>query len=324
MENDRRDVGSQRDMPDHCHPSRGCRERIEFEDDSLTISATRRTLTLGLPLLLSLRVTPTLAANASPLADIERRNGGRLGVFAIDTGSGRTLAHRADERFLMCSTFKGLLAAQVLSRVDAGKEDLARLVKYTGKDLIFTSPVTKAHVAEGAMSVGALCQAIVEVSDNTAAVLLMRSAGGPAGLTQFVRGLGDTVTRSDRYEPASNKYSGVLDTTTPRSITNSASKILLGNVLSPQSRAQLENWMIACKPGLNRLRAALPPDWIAGDRPGTSVEEETNDYAIVRPPGRAPLLIAAYYDSSALGMPAREAVLREVGAVFVTWTADRA
>lgn len=289
----------------------------------MTISARRRSLTLGLPILLSLGATPTLAANASPLADIERRNGGRLGVFAIDTGSGRTLAHRADERFLMCSTFKGLLAALVLSRVDAGKEDLARLVPYTEKDLIFTSPVTKAHVAKGAMPVGALCQAIVEVSDNTAAVLLMKSAGGPAGLTQFVRGLGDTVTRSDRYEPESNKYSGVLDTTTPRSITKSASKILLGNVLSPPSRAQLENWMIACKPGLNRLRAALPPDWIAGDRPGTSVEEETNDYAIVRPPQRAPLLIAAYYDAPALGMPAREAVLREVGAAFVKWTSDR-
>ncbi|CAE6806324.1 hypothetical protein R69749_02860 [Paraburkholderia domus] len=289
----------------------------------MTISAKRRSLTLGLPLLLSLGATPTLAASASSLADIERRNGGRLGVFAIDTGSGRTLAHRADERFLMCSTFKGLLAAQVLSRVDAGKEDLARRVSYTEKDLIFTSPVTKAHVAEGAMSVGALCQVIVEVSDNTAAVLLMRGAGGPAGLTQFVRGLGDTVTRFDRYEPESNKYSGVLDTTTPRSITKSASKILLGNVLSPQSRTQLENWMVACTPGLNRLRAALPPDWIAGDRPGTSVEEETNDYAIVRPPGRAPLVIAAYYDAPALGMPAREAVLREVGAAFVKWTSDR-
>jgi beta-lactamase class A len=287
----------------------------------VTISATRRRLALGLPVLLSLGATPALAANASPLADIERRNGGRLGVFAIDTGSGRTLAHRADERFLMCSTFKGLLAAQVLSRVDAGKEDPARLVRYTEKDLVFTSPVTKAHVAQGAMSVGALCQAIVEVSDNTAAVLLMRGAGGPAGLTQFVRS--DTVTRSDRYEPESNKYSGVLDTTTPRSITKSASQILLGNVLSPQSRAQLENWMIACTPGLNRLRAALPPDWIAGDRPGTSVEEETNDYAIVRPPGRAPLLIAAYYDAPALAMAAREAVLREVGAAFVKWASDR-
>ncbi|RKF51011.1 class A beta-lactamase [Paraburkholderia fungorum] len=290
----------------------------------MTISTTRRSLALGLPLLLSLGATSTRAANAPSLADVERRNGGRLGVFAIDTGSGRTLTHRADERFLMCSTFKGLLAAQVLARVDAGKEHPDRLVRYTEKDMIFTSPVTKAHLAEGAMPVGALCQAIVEVSDNTAAVLLMRSAGGPAGLTQFMRGLGDTVTRSDRYEPASNRYSGVLDTTTPRSITKSVSQILLGNVLSPQSRAQLEKWMIASTPGLNRLRAALPPDWIAGDRPGTSVEEQTNDYAIVRPPGRAPLLVAAYYDAPALGMPAREAVLREAGAVFVKWATDSA
>jgi beta-lactamase class A len=74
------------------------------------------------------------------------------------------------------------------------------------------------------MSVEALCQAIVEVSDNTAAVLLMRSVGGPAGLTQFIRDLGDTVTRSDRYEPESNRYSGVLDTTTPQAITRSAQK----------------------------------------------------------------------------------------------------
>jgi beta-lactamase class A len=103
------------------------------------------------------------------------------------------------------------------------------------------------------MSIGALCQAIVEVSDNTAAILLMRSAGGPTALTQFVRSLGDTVTRSDRYEPESNKYSGVLDTTSPRAITRVVSRILLGDVLSPRSRAQLENWMIACKPGLNRL-----------------------------------------------------------------------
>jgi beta-lactamase class A len=93
-------------------------------------------------------------------------------VFAVDTGSGRTLSYRADERFLMCSTFKGLLAAQVLARVDAGKESLERLVHYTEKDLIFTSPVTKANVAQGVMSVGALCQAIVEVSDNTAAILV--------------------------------------------------------------------------------------------------------------------------------------------------------
>lgn len=285
----------------------------------MTLSITRRSLILGLPLLLGVGVAKPLYAAESPIADIERRHGGRLGVFAIDTGSGKTLSHRADERFLMCSTFKGLLAAQVLARVDAGKESLERLVRYTEKDLIFTSPVTKANVAQGAMSVGALCQAILEVSDNTAAILLMRSAGGPPALTQFVRSLGDTVTRSDRYEPESNKYSGMLDTTSPRAITGAVSRILLGDVLSPQSRAQLENWMVACKPGLNRLRASLPAEWLAGDRPGTSVEEETNDYAVVRPPGRAPLLVAAYYDAPGVSMASREAALREAGAEFVKW-----
>ncbi|PQV54692.1 class A beta-lactamase [Paraburkholderia sp. BL21I4N1] len=287
----------------------------------MKISRTRRRLTLGLPLLLGIGsgISTPLFAAESPIAGIERRYGGRLGLFAVDTGSGRTLAYRADERFLMCSTFKGLLVAQVLARVDAGKEKLERLVHYTERDLIFTSPITKANVAQGAMSVGALCQAAVEVSDNTAAILLMRSTGGPAALTRFMRDLGDTVTRSDRYEPESNQYSGLLDTTTPRAIATSAARILLGDVLSHQSRRQLEEWMVACKPGLNRLRAALPADWLAGDRPGTSVERETNDYAIVRPPGRSPLLVAAYYDAPGVSMELRETVLREAGHVFVEW-----
>jgi beta-lactamase class A len=280
----------------------------------------RRQLTTGGTMLLGMGLAiPAAVAAAPTLADIERRYGGRLGVFAVDTGSGRTLAYRADERFLMCSTVKGLLAGLVLSRVDAGKESLPRMVRYTENDLIFTSPITKANVSKGAMSVGALCQAILEVSDNTAAVLLMRSVGGPQALTQFVRGLGDMVTRSDRYEPASNEYSGMLDTTSPRAIAGSAQKLLLGNVLSPKSRDQLETGMIACKPGLKRIRAALPPGWIAGDRPGTSFEEETNDYAIVRPPGRAPLLVAAYYDAPKLSMDVREIVLHETGSVFVKW-----
>ncbi len=276
---------------------------------------TRRQMTAGLSMLLA---APAVAAD-NGLAEIERRRGGRLGVFALDTGSRRTLAHRADERFVMCSTFKALLAAQVLSRVDAGQESLSRMIPYGEKDLIFTSPVTKAHVGEGALSVGTLCEAIVEVSDNAAAVLLMRSVGGPPELTRFIRSLGDNVTRSDRYEPDSNLYSGELDTTTPRAILVSARAILLGHVLKSPSRDMLEGWMIAAKPGLNRLRAAFPRDWIAGDKTGTSTAEETNDFALVRPPGRAPLLVAAYYDAPKLDADAREAVLREVGAAFVKW-----
>ncbi|WP_259460710.1 class A beta-lactamase [Paraburkholderia sp. BL23I1N1] len=259
-----------------------------------------------------------------PLADIEHRNGGRLGVFAIDTGSGRTLSHRADERFLMCSTFKGMLAAQILARVDSGSEQLDRLVHYTEKDLIFTSPVTKANVARGAMSIDALCRAVLVESDNTAAILLMRSAGGSAALTRFARGLGDTVTRSDRDEPDSNRYDGELDTTTPRAIATTAQRLLLGDVLSASSRVQLERGMTDCRPGLNRIRAVLPAGWQAADRPGTSVERETNDYALVRPPGQAPLLVAVYYDAPGVSMDAREAVLREAGAALLQWATNAA
>ena len=290
----------------------------------MTYSNVRRKLLIGLPLLAGMAMVPAVHAAESPLADIERRNGGRLGVFAIDTGSGRTLSHRADERFLMCSTFKGLLAAQILARIDSGAERLDRLIPYTEKDLIFTSPVTKANVTRGAMSIDSLCRAILVESDNTAAILLMRSAGGPAALTRFVRGLGDTVTRSDRYEPDSNHARAGLDTTTPRAIATTAQRLLLGDVLSAQSRALLEQGMTDCKPGLNRIRAALPAGWQAADRPGTSVESETNDYALVRPPGRAPLLIAAYYDAPGVSMDAREAVLREAGTAFVQWAASAA
>jgi beta-lactamase class A len=286
---------------------------------SALVAMTHRTMIAGTSAFFGVGMTTSLPAAQAALAAIEGRYGGRLGVFAVETESGRTLAHRADERFLMCSTFKGLLAAQVLSRVDLGQETLTRLVPYSEKDLIFTSPVTKAGVAQGALSVATLCQAMVEVSDNTAAILLMRSAGGPEGLTRFVRSLDDAITRSDRFEPESNQSNGILDTTAPRAIVGSVRKTLLGDVLSQNSRELLEGWMIAAKPGLKRLRAAFPADWVGADRPGTSLDNETNDYALARPPGRAPLLVAAYYDAPQLTMDLREAVLRDVGAVFVTW-----
>jgi beta-lactamase class A len=151
-------------------------------DDTMTTSKTRRTLTLGLPLFLGTGIATRLAATESPIADIERRHGGRLGVFAIDTGSGRTLAHRADERFLMCSTFKELLAALVLSRADAGKEELTRPVPYSEKDLLHIpshegSRRTGRHVGRG--SLPSHCRGERQHSGNPADEKCRR----PAGLT---------------------------------------------------------------------------------------------------------------------------------------------
>jgi len=258
------------------------------------------------------------AAEADPFAELERRHGGRLGVFATDVGSGRSLAHRPDERFLMCSTFKLLLAAAVLARVDAGRESLARRLAFTRADLAGFSPVTGARLQEGSLPVEALCRAAVEVSDNTAADLLLRSLGGPAALTSWLRGLGDAVTRVDRGEPALNRPNGVLDTTTPRAMASTARTLLLGEVLQPASRNRLEGWMASATPGLARIRAGLPRGWRAGDKSGTG-RDETNDVAILRPPRRPPILVAAFYEAPHLPEPAREAVLRGVGAAVARW-----
>ena len=250
---------------------------------------------------------------------VERRGGGRLGVFALDVGTGAVLAHRADERFMLCSTFKGVLAGMVLWRVDKGRDALEERVAYGRGDLLPASPVTEAHVAEGAMSVGALCAAILAVSDNAAANLLLARVGGPAALTAFARReLGDGVTRFDRYELAAGRRSGERDTTTPRAIVGAARALVLGDVLAEASRARLEAWMAACTVGGARLRAAFPAAWGVRDRTGTG-DGLCNDYAVVRRPGRAPLLVAAYHDAPGMETAAQEAVLREAGAAVAAW-----
>lgn len=292
---------------------------LKHTDAAADVSPTRRKLIIGAAIGVVGGIGASHSADSAPFAALESRYGGRLGLLALDTGSGRTLEHRADERFLMCSTFKGLLAAHVLAHVDAGAESLGREVAFSRVDLVSPSPVTELHVSRGALSVETLCQAMVETSDNTAANLLMKSSGGPDGLTRFLRSIGDEVTRVDRFELAANTPKGNLDTTTPRAIVASARSILLGDVLIAGSREKLETWMVNCKPGSQRLRATLPARWQVGNRPGTSVDRHTNDYAIVRPPGRPALMIAAYYDAPGLAMDVREAVLREAGSAVVTW-----
>jgi beta-lactamase class A len=264
--------------------------------------------------------TGVRAVRPDALFALERTSGGRLGVYALDTGTGRSLSHRANERFLMCSTFKLLLAAAVLARVGMGQESLDRRVPYTAADLLPYAPVARAHLVDGGLSVGMLCQAAVEVSDNTAANLLLAAIGGPAAYTGFVRTLGDGVTRLDRTEVALNDPSGVFDTTTPHATAGSIHAVLLGPALTPPVRALLESWMTACTTGTNRLRAGLPAGWRAGDKTGTG-DTQTNDLAFIRPPRTAPLIVTAYYEGGTPDMAGRETVLRQVGSIVASWAA---
>jgi beta-lactamase class A len=236
----------------------------------------------------------------SSLSELEATVHGRVGVFALDTGSGREVAHRPDERFAMCSTFKWVLVAAVLVRVDRNELSLADQVSYGPTDLLEHAPVTRAHVAEGSLTVETLAEAAVIVSDNTAANLLLTKVEGPTGLTLFMRTHGDTVTRLDRNEPTlnTNTRGDPRDTTSPRAMVKLMRDFLVGDALSTASRDRLLRWMRATETGKDRLRAGLPQGWPAGDKTGTGERGAVNDVAIAWPPNRQPILVAAYLSDS--------------------------
>lgn len=252
---------------------------------------------------------------------LERAYGGRLGVSFLDIESGRRLDHRGDERFPMCSTFKWIAAALVLSRVDRGEEQLDRRIPVSKSDLVAYSPAAEKNVGGDGMSMAELCHAAVTLSDNAAANLILANVGGPSGLTRFVRNVGDTITRLDRIEPQLNEGEpgDPRDTTSPVAMLDTLRKLVLGDALSIKSRGQLTAWLVANTTGGKRLRAGLPANWRIGDKTGSSSAGITNDVAIAWPSRGGPLLVAAYYAESAGDDSARNAVIAEVGRIAATF-----
>ena len=262
------------------------------------------------------------ANSGDPLAErfkeIEARVAGRLGAFILDTQSGRHWRHRADERFPMCSTFKAFATAAVLARVDAGKEKLDRRIVFRKGDLVPYSPVTEEHIDKG-MSLFELCDAAMVMSDNTAANMLLTSLGGPQGVTEFMRSIGDDTTRLDRMETELNEAlpGDPRDTTTPIAAVNSLQKLVFGGVLSSNSRQQLQDWLIGNKVSGPLVRKALPVNWRIGDRSGAGGYGTRTIMAVIWPPRRKPVVAAIYLTETDATMDERDAAIAEIGDALV-------
>jgi len=264
--------------------------------------------------------TPAANVAADRIAEINARVAGRIGVAALDTGTGKHIEYQANERFPMCSTFKVLAAAAVLQLVDEGKEQLDRMVAYGKEDILEYAPVTKEHLKEGGMTLANLCGAAIEKSDNTAGNLLLRAIGGPSGLTSFLRALGDETTRLDRMEPDLNTAipGDERDTTTPAAMRDDLVRLLTGDVLSPASLRQLEMWLAGSKTGAQMIRAGVPTTWRVGDKTGRGDNGAINDVAVLRPPNRPPIFLAIYSVGSAAAASERTATVAEVARVVAT------
>lgn len=276
-------------------------------------------------------IASTTATTAAPppaddprFAAIEQTlQGGKLGVAALNTANGAWLRQRADERFPMCSTFKWVLAAFILSKVQDGALRLDARVNYTSADLLGNSPIAEANVARGWMTVEEMCAATVKQSDNAAANLLFAQVGGPAALDDFVHQHGDTVTSFDRTEPELNHVTAgdERDTTTAAAMSATLQRLLLtDSALTEASRQQLLAWLEGAVTGVRRLRAGLPAGWRIGHKTGTSDQGAANDVGILTPPSGAPILLSCFVLAPGVDDATRDAAHAAVARTIVeTW-----
>ncbi|MEV5429041.1 class A beta-lactamase [Streptomyces sp. NPDC052701] len=243
-----------------------------------------------------LTATPARAADdvTARLRELEEQHGARLGVFAHNLRTKRTVRHRADELFPVCSLFKTLAAAAVLRDLDRDGEVLSRRIHYTAADLPEDgSDRTREHLAEG-MTVAELCDAAIRYSDNGAGNLLLRELGGPTAITRFARSLGDPVTRLDRWETELNSAEPwrITDTTSPRAIGRTYARLVLGDALERGDRDLLTHWLLNNTTSGNRLRAGLPPTWTVADKTGAGSYGTNNNVGIAWTEDGTPLVLA--------------------------------
>lgn len=236
--------------------------------------------------------TASAKASAREFKELERTFDARLGIYAVDTGSGREVAYNEGERFAYASTFKALAAGAVLRKHSPSGMD--RVVTYSKDDLIDHSPVTEKHVETG-MSLSELCEAAVRFSDNTAANLMFDALGGPKGLDAALEEIGDDDTRMERREPELNRWTpGITrDTSTPRAMAEDLRAYVLGDVLDKGERKQLTKWLRTNVTGDELIRAGVPKGWVVGDKTGSgSYYGARNDIAVVWRPDAAPVVVA--------------------------------
>ena len=263
---------------------------------------------------------------AAELRIIEAAGGGTLGVEIFNTATGASVGINQDKRFGHASSFKMSLAALLLQRHAAGTIDADRRVTWTEADLVYHAPFTRERIAAGA-TLRELARAAQLTSDNAAANILLRNLGGPAGMTAFWRGLGDDISRLDRYETQLNDVpeAEFRDTTTPAAMARTVARIIYGDVLPETERAELKGWMAQTDTGLKRVRAGLPEGWIAGDKSGTSglikgAEYIYSDIGFAEgPKGEGPFTFACYFRARQTEqeiLPRGEQTLARVGRII--------
>ncbi|WP_438287468.1 class A beta-lactamase [Priestia megaterium] len=249
-------------------------------------------------------------------AKLEDKYDANLGIYALDTGTNKTVTYHPDERFAYTSTHKALAVGALLQQKSI--EDLNERIFYTRDDLVNYNPITEKHVDTG-MTLRELADASLRYSDNTAGNLILQQLGGPDGFKEALENIGDDVTLPERFEPDLNEVNPgeTHDTSTPRALASSLQTYVLGQALPEDKRALLTDWMKRNTTGDALIRAGVPKSWEVADKTGAGSYATRNDIAILWPPKGNPIVLAilsnrtekdAEYNDKLIAEAAKQAV----------------
>lgn len=234
---------------------------------------------------------------------------GRTGVaiMRIDDGEWIT-GKRINELFPQQSVSKTWVALTILDLVDQGKVRLDQKVRITRDDLaVFHQPIRDRVIAKGEIevSVVALLEQAIIGSDNTANDSLLRTAGGPQAVQNFLarKNLGairfgpgerllqsgiaglewrqdyalgrsfyaarDAVPLATRKAALERYLVNPVDGASPEAIVRALAKLAKGELLSPASTRLILGIMSRTSSGPNRMKAGVPAEWRFLHKTGT-------------------------------------------------------
>lgn len=239
-------------------------------------------------------------------------------------GTARRVAYRGGERFPMQSVYKAPIAMAVLDRVDRGVLRLNEKVMVAKSDMVpsgLHSPIRDRYPGGIELTLSELVRLAVSESDGTASDVLLRLAGGPAGVTRYLRGIGVDQMRVATSEAEMSRGPVVQyrNWATPE-----GALAFLARVRQP---LPLE-FMTATQTGPRRIKGLLPSDTAIAHKTGTSgtsggLTRATNDIGIVTLPGGRRLAIAVFVSDSRADLDTREGVIAQIArAVWDCWAAN--
>jgi beta-lactamase class A len=269
---------------------------------------------------------PALARLEQQIEYVSHATDGVAGVNAIHIETTRSVSLRGSEAFPMASAFKLPVAVQILSLVDDGKLTLDQMVSLTPPDLHPGSGrLTELFFHPGvSLSIANLLELAIVISDNTAADVLLREAGGPSAVTARMRSLGlpgirvdrstallisdwqgaknlppeeqwnreiwdklyDAVPERDHMRARRTEMTDPRDTATPDDMTRLLLRIWKRDVLTPLSARILLDMMDRCQTGKSRIKGLLPQGTDVAHKTG-SLGGVANDIGFITLPGDA-------------------------------------